>query len=122
MIIITYEIIPFSVEFVNINLIDKPEWYFEKNPKGTVPCIEQDDKIIWDSALVAEYLDASYPGPLKPTDAYQWGRQQLIFRKYDDCVSVLSDLFFIHRLKKKEKTTIYIAKTIKEVKVHYIRE
>ena len=39
-------------ECVNINLKDKPEWYFEMNPLGKVPTIEMPDgKIIYESAI-----------------------------------------------------------------------
>ena len=32
-------------EVVNINLSEKPDWYFDKNPVGTVPTLEFADKV-----------------------------------------------------------------------------
>ena len=37
---------------VNINLKEKPEWFFELNPLGKVPVIETPDgKVLYESAL-----------------------------------------------------------------------
>ena len=37
---------------VNINLKDKPEWFFELNPLGKVPVIEMPDgKVLYESAI-----------------------------------------------------------------------
>ena len=39
-------------ERVNINLKDKPEWFLELNPRGTVPVIEHPDgRVIYESAI-----------------------------------------------------------------------
>lgn len=39
-------------ECVNINLKDKPEWFFELNPVGKVPVIElPGGKVIYESAI-----------------------------------------------------------------------
>ena len=39
-------------ECVNINLKDKPDWFFDLNPGGKVPVIEQPDgTVIYESAV-----------------------------------------------------------------------
>ena len=39
-------------ECININLKDKPEWFFELNPIGKVPVIEHPNgKVIYESAV-----------------------------------------------------------------------
>jgi len=39
-------------ECVNINLKDKPEWFYGLNPLGKVPVIEMPDgKVIYESAI-----------------------------------------------------------------------
>lgn len=57
----------------NINLMNKPEWLFEANPLGKVPCLQLVDKpdapFVYESLLIAEYLDEVYPEPkLFPSD------------------------------------------------------
>jgi len=49
---------------ININLSEKPEWYFEINPMGLVPSITWgDDFTAFDSVNVAEFLNSAFPGP-----------------------------------------------------------
>ncbi|CAJ0599231.1 unnamed protein product, partial [Cylicocyclus nassatus] len=48
-----------SAEVVNVNLSDKPSFLKEKNPDERVPVLEDNGKIITDSALICEYLDWS---------------------------------------------------------------
>ena len=39
-------------ECVNVNLMDKPEWFIEMNPAGAVPVIElRDGKVLYESAI-----------------------------------------------------------------------
>ena len=39
-------------ECININLKDKPEWFFDLNPVGKIPVIEHPDgKVIYESAI-----------------------------------------------------------------------
>jgi len=69
-------------EVVNINLREKPEWLAEKNPNGAVPVVAQNGKIVYDSLLVAEYLDDSYPQhPILPKDPYERAQQKLLVDK-----------------------------------------
>ncbi|XP_032668047.1 pyrimidodiazepine synthase-like [Odontomachus brunneus] len=53
-----------AYEIVNINLKNKPEWYLEINPKGTVPSyIDSSGETLTDSLLIANFLDEKYPEP-----------------------------------------------------------
>lgn len=65
-------------EVVNIHLADKPEWHLKLNPAGKVPILQQDDKLLWESLVVAEYLDDAYgPSKLLPADPYRRARDRL---------------------------------------------
>ncbi|KAL4695603.1 hypothetical protein H8959_000698 [Pygathrix nigripes] len=57
-------------EVININLKNKPEWFFKKNPFGLVPVLENSqDQLIYESPITCEYLDEAYPGKkLLPDD------------------------------------------------------
>ncbi len=56
-------------EQVEIDLDDKPDWLIELTPTGRVPVIRHGDFVLWESAIVNEYLDGSFPGEaLRPGD------------------------------------------------------
>ncbi len=51
-------------ELQEINLKNKPPEFLKISPIGKVPVfVEQDGTVIWDSTLIAEYLDETYPQP-----------------------------------------------------------
>lgn len=58
-------------EVVNVNLRERPEWYYDVLPAGTVPVLYQDDKVISGSMPIIEYVEEVYPEPaLMPCDPY----------------------------------------------------
>ncbi|XP_076658502.1 glutathione S-transferase omega-1 [Halictus rubicundus] len=60
--ILSYKKIPHDI--VNINLMNKPEWYFEIHSEGKVPAfVDVDGTVVVDSAVIADYLDEKYPEP-----------------------------------------------------------
>lgn len=68
-------------ECVNINLKDKPEWFFELNPVGKVPVIElPGGKVIYESAICCDFLEDMYPGKtnLFPKDPFEKHKQRLL--------------------------------------------
>jgi glutathione S-transferase len=70
-------------ETVEIDLSDRPAWYYEKNPTGRVPTIEEDDgPPLPESAVIMEFLEERYPEPpLLPADpADRAAVRLLIFR------------------------------------------
>ncbi|XP_060567777.1 glutathione S-transferase omega-1-like [Ruditapes philippinarum] len=74
-----------NIEFetVNINLKEKPEWFLELAPLGTVPAIQKDDIIVYDSPIVCQYLDETYPGEkLTPNDPYQKAKDAMLVERY----------------------------------------
>jgi len=81
--------IPFEV--VNINLVQKPEWYFEKNPLGKVPTIEHDGKIIYESLVCVDYLNDIYKSGRKyvSDDAYEHAKQRMLTERLSALPSAL---------------------------------
>ncbi|XP_075390078.1 glutathione S-transferase omega-1 isoform X1 [Tenrec ecaudatus] len=71
-------------EVININLKNKPEWFFSKNPFGLVPVLENSQgQLICESAITCEYLDEAYPGKkLWPDDPYEKARQKMVFELF----------------------------------------
>jgi glutathione S-transferase len=62
----------------------KPD-YLKINPKGVVPALDHDGRIIIESTLICEYLDDSFPAPrLMPTDPYLRARLRLWSKAVDE--------------------------------------
>ena len=56
-------------EALEVDLNDRPQWIYEKNPTGRVPVIEEDAWILPESSVILEYLEERYPEPaLLPPD------------------------------------------------------
>ncbi len=51
--------IPYEKEVVD--LTNRPEWFVKDAPLGKVPFIYVDDKIIFESSVICEYLEESFP-------------------------------------------------------------
>ncbi|CAI5445880.1 unnamed protein product [Caenorhabditis angaria] len=72
-------------EIVNIDLKNKPDWYFSKHFKGQVPALEYDGKHVIESAVIPEYLDDIFPETrILPTDPYQKVQQKLLLARLSE--------------------------------------
>ena len=58
-------------EVTFIDLADPPEWFLEISPLGKVPVLKIDDEVIFESAVINEYLDEITGGELQPKDPLQ---------------------------------------------------
>jgi hypothetical protein len=74
----------FRYDVVNINLEEKPEWYFLKNPLGKVPALETESgDCIYESLIIADYLDEKYPQtPLHSTDSMQKAKDRIMIERF----------------------------------------
>jgi glutathione S-transferase len=56
-------------ERVYVDLANKPEWFLSMSPLGKVPLlIVNDTTVLFESAVICEFLDETTPGPLHPAD------------------------------------------------------
>ena len=68
---------------INIDLRSKPEWFLDRNPRGMVPVLEYDGKIVPESADCCEYLDEVYNGnQLSAKDSYRRNRDKQLIQNY----------------------------------------
>ncbi|XP_044154973.1 glutathione S-transferase omega-1-like [Bufo gargarizans] len=90
-------------EVVNINLKNKPDWFFEKSPLGLVPSIEtSDDKIIYESLIICDYLDEAFPGvKLTPADPYEKAQQKILLEHFN-AVRILAFNILLARTKNED--------------------
>ena len=57
-----------TFERVNIDLANKPDWFKAISPLGKVPLLQVGDAVIFESAVILEYLEETAPNPLHPSD------------------------------------------------------
>lgn len=59
-----------------IDLADKPGWFREVSPLGKVPVLQAGGVALFESQVIAEYLDEVTEGALLPEDALERARQR----------------------------------------------
>lgn len=76
-------------ELQEINLVNKSPEFLKISPIGRVPVfVEQNGIVIWDSTLIAEYLDETYP---QPSFYPNTGWERLECRKWEELADNLGD-------------------------------
>ncbi len=58
--------IDFDIEY--IDLTHKPEWFLKISPLGRVPVLQIGEEVLFESAVINEYLDETNPPSLHPKD------------------------------------------------------
>jgi len=54
-----------------IDLSHKPDWFRQISPLGKVPLLKVDEEVLFESAVICEYLNEITPGSLHPADPLQ---------------------------------------------------
>ena len=55
-------------EITYIDLAEPPDWFLELSPLAKVPVLKVDDEVLFESAVINEYLDEITGGELQPRD------------------------------------------------------
>ncbi len=80
--------------------------YLRMNPRGLVPTLLHDSRAIYESTIILEYIEDTFPDhSLRPADAFERARMRLWTKIPDDglhvaCASVTYASAFVHQLKK----------------------
>ena len=74
----------------NIDLANKPDWFLRISPLGKVPVLKIDGNILFESAVINEYLDEVTPPSMHPEDPLQ----KAVNRAWIEFGSELSNLSF----------------------------
>ena len=61
-----YKNIDFDITY--IDLADPPDWFSDISPLGKVPVLKVDDEVLFESAVINEYLDDITDGALQPKE------------------------------------------------------
>lgn len=65
-----------AFERVDVDLANKPDWFVALSPLGKVPLLQVDDAVIFESAVILEYLEETQDSPLHPADPLQRARHR----------------------------------------------
>lgn len=81
-----------TYEVVEVDLANKSPEFLAKSPTGAVPLLDDDGFVLFESAVVNEYLAEKFAWPAAlSTDVKRRARERLAMRRFDD---VLVPLFF----------------------------
>lgn len=62
--------VPFDITYIDLN--NPPDWLLAISPMGKVPVLRMDqDRVLFESAVINEYLDETNPPPLHPQDPWR---------------------------------------------------
>lgn len=65
--------VPFDIEYIDLS--NKPDWFLALSPLGKVPVLVVDDEtVLFESAVINEYLDAVTEGRMLPEDPLERAR------------------------------------------------
>lgn len=59
-----------------IDLANKPAWFLELSPTGKVPLLLVEGKVVFESQVIAEYLDETHPPSLHPAEPLERARHR----------------------------------------------
>ena len=65
-----------AFEVTHINLLDKPDWFLKISPHGKVPVLVVDERPLFESNAIAEYLDETVEPRLHPEDSIKRARNR----------------------------------------------
>jgi glutathione S-transferase len=76
---LTEKKVPF--ERVDVDLANKPDWFKALSPLGKTPVLKDGEAVIFESAVILEYLEETQPFPTHPKDPLQraWHRSWIEF-------------------------------------------
>lgn len=82
--------IDFRVTYINLR--DKPDWFLDISPHGKVPVLVVDDKPLFESNAIAEFLDETTPPRLHPADPLKRARNRAWTDFLPDFAAAISGL------------------------------
>jgi glutathione S-transferase len=87
--------VPF--ERINVDLANKPDWFKAISPLGKVPLLKVGDEVIFESAVIVEYLEETQPNPLHPADPLTRARHRAWIEFGSTILADLWGLLYRHR-------------------------
>jgi glutathione S-transferase len=79
-----------AFDTVYVDLANKPDWFKALSPLGKVPLLRVGDEVIFESAVILEYLEETQTNPLYPSDPLQRAKHRAMI-EYGS--AVLADIW-----------------------------
>jgi glutathione S-transferase len=86
--------VPF--ERIDVDLSNKPEWFKAISPLGKVPLLKVGEEVLFESAVIVEYLDETTPPALHPADPLAKARHRA-WMEFGS--SILADIWIVETTK-----------------------
>lgn len=83
--------IPFQRSW--IDLADKPQWFRDLSPLGKVPVLETKGTTLFESQVIAEYLEEVTPGALHPADPLEKARHRAWIEYGSQVLAVIGSFY-----------------------------
>ena len=87
-----------------IDLADPPEWFLDMSPLKKVPVLKVDDEVLFESAVINEYLDEITGGDLQPVEPLARAKNRAWI---EFASNMLGNLYMMKTSKDEEKYTRY---------------
>ena len=106
-----------------VDLANKPDWFNKVSPYSKVPVVKIGDDVVWESAIINEFIDEAYPEPaLMPGDPH---RRALARIWIDYCNTVwvddIYDLLYAKEPAKQGDLKEKVAKDLKKIETDGMR-
>lgn len=75
-----------------VDLADKPDWFKAMSPLGKVPLLQVDDEVLFESAVIVEFLEETQSTPLHPAAPLERARHRA-WMEFGS--SILADIWMI---------------------------
>jgi len=100
-------------EVTYIDLADPPDWFLELSPLKKVPVLEVDGEVLFESAVINEYLDEITGGELQPKDPLQRAKNRAWIEFASD---MLGNLYMMKMSQDEERYNKYRARLVDQFK------
>ncbi|MDX1403720.1 MAG: glutathione S-transferase family protein [Woeseiaceae bacterium] len=90
-IVLNEKSVPHKIELVD--LANKPDWFLELSPLGKVPVLLVDGKAIFESAVIAEYLDEITGESMHPRDPLDRARNRSWIEFASNTLNAIAGLY-----------------------------
>jgi glutathione S-transferase len=83
--------VPFERRYIDLKA--KPDWFLAISPRGKVPVLLLDDRPLFESQAIIEFIDETHPPSLMGTDPFERARQRAWVAVADDLSNAQYRLF-----------------------------